>query len=243
MNTRCAIFLVCVLAFPALVPVSAQDAAPTAAAAGNTLTREQYVAALTRDIAAHFSLEGELQVELLRPWSAPARTAAVWNVSVVEFPNAATSSMMLRCRVTADGAIVEDATLVVRAYLWRDAWATKLPLTIGATFDPAELEARRVDMFRERDALPAAIGDRSYIFARGVAAGRLLTWHDVARRPLVKKGGLVDAVATDGSLVVTMKAVAMENGAQGDTVTVRNPESRKDFAALVIDENRVQVRF
>jgi flagella basal body P-ring formation protein FlgA len=40
-----------------------------------------------------------------------------------------------------------------------------------------------------------------------------------------------------------MKALAMENGAQGDVVTVRNPESRKDFAAQVIDENRVQVRF
>jgi flagella basal body P-ring formation protein FlgA len=35
----------------------------------------------------------------------------------------------------------------------------------------------------------------------------------------------------------------MENGAQGDTVTVRNPESQKNFAAVVVDENRVQVRF
>jgi flagella basal body P-ring formation protein FlgA len=40
-----------------------------------------------------------------------------------------------------------------------------------------------------------------------------------------------------------MKALAMENGSQGDTVTVRNPQSRKDFAAMVVDENRVQVRF
>ena len=31
--------------------------------------------------------------------------------------------------------------------------------------------------------------------------------------------------------------------AQGEVVTVRNPESRKDFAALVVAENRVQVRF
>ncbi|MCX6945752.1 MAG: flagella basal body P-ring formation protein FlgA [Opitutales bacterium] len=40
-----------------------------------------------------------------------------------------------------------------------------------------------------------------------------------------------------------MKALALENGAQGDTVTLRNPESHKDFSALVIDENHVQVRF
>jgi flagellar basal body P-ring formation protein FlgA len=35
----------------------------------------------------------------------------------------------------------------------------------------------------------------------------------------------------------------MQNGAQGEAVTVRNLEPRKDFTAFVIDENRVQVRF
>ena len=40
-----------------------------------------------------------------------------------------------------------------------------------------------------------------------------------------------------------VKALAMENGAQGDTVTVRNPESQKNFAAVVVDEKHVQVRF
>jgi flagella basal body P-ring formation protein FlgA len=35
----------------------------------------------------------------------------------------------------------------------------------------------------------------------------------------------------------------MENGAAGDTVTIRNPDSRKDFSAQVVAENRVQIRF
>jgi flagella basal body P-ring formation protein FlgA len=59
----------------------------------------------------------------------------------------------------------------------------------------------------------------------------------------VKKGDLVEVSASEGRLLVTLKALAMENGAQGDTVTVRNPESQKNFAAVVVDENRVQVRF
>jgi flagella basal body P-ring formation protein FlgA len=76
-----------------------------------------------------------------------------------------------------------------------------------------------------------------------VSAGRLLTWRDLARRPLVRKGDFVEVSATSGLLLVTMKALAMENGAQGETVTVRNPVSQKNFAAVVVDENRVQVRF
>ena len=74
-------------------------------------------------------------------------------------------------------------------------------------------------------------------------ASWMLTWRDVSRRPFVKKGELVEVTANDGTLLITMKALAMENGAQGESVIVRNPESRKNFTALVIDENRVQVRF
>lgn len=214
-----------------------------AATSVSPLTRDAFVAALRQEVAAHFSLEGDLVVELLRPWAPPAKVATQWTVSVIEFPTLPNSTMMLRCRVLADGVQVGDSTVLVKASLWRDAWATRAPLTIGATFEPALLEVRRVDLLRDRDALPAAVGDRSYIFARGVAAGHLLTWRDISRRPLVKKGTMVDVSAVDGNLVVTMKAVAMENGAQGETVTVRNPDSRKDFAALVVDENRVQVRF
>jgi flagella basal body P-ring formation protein FlgA len=215
----------------------AQSGSPT------PLTRDQLIASLSRDLATHFNLEGDLQLELIRAWNPPAQVASVWHVDVLEFPSVATSSMLVRCRIVADASPAGETTFVLRAQLWRDAWATRLPLTVGAVFDPGSLDTRRVDLFRERDVLPAAVGDRSYIFARAVPAGRLLTWHDISRRPLVKKGDVVEVSAADGLLIVTMKALAMESGARGDTVTVRNPESRKDFAAMVIDENRVQVRF
>ena len=204
------------------------DDAPVAA----PLSQEQLLAMLTREVVAHFSLEGDLQFELLRPWTPPARIAAAWTVEVLEFPSFASSSMLLRARVRADAEPVMETTLVVRAALWRDAWAARQPLNAGATFDAAELEARR-----------AAVGDGSFIFTRSVPAGRLLTWRDLARRPLVRKGDLVEVSASDGALVVTMKALALENGARGDRVTVRNPDSRRDFTATVVNENHVEVQF
>ena len=209
-------------------------------------SRDQFVAALTRDLTAHFNLEGELQLELLRTWPAPTVVASKWEVAIVDYPTLPSASMLVRVRIAADGKPVTgpaDGTVILRAALWRDAWVARQPLTVGATFDPAVLEPRRVDLFHDRDVLPAAVGDRSCVFTRGVSAGRLLTWRDIGRRPLVKKGDVVEVSATSGLLLVTMKALAMENGAQGDTVTVRNPESQKNFAAVVVDENRVQVRF
>lgn len=226
-----------------LVSAAAFEVRGSAPVSATPLTREQLMSALSRDLAAHFNLDGDLQLDLLRPWAPPARLATSWDASILEYPAVASSSMLVKCRIVADGAPVGEATVLLRAALWRDAWVARQPLPVGATFDPSMLDTRRVDVLRDRDVLPAAVGDRTYVFARGIAAGRLLTWHDVARRPLVRKGELVEVSAGEGMLLITMKALAMENGAKGETVTVRNPVSRKDFAALVIDEQRVQVRF
>ena len=233
-----------ILAGACLVKADVASVAPSEISLARTpLTRDLLIARLSQELSSHFNLEGELQLELLRPWTPPARVAAAWDLAILEYPSVATSSMMLRARILADGESVDDATFVLRAALWRDAWVARQPVAAGNLFQPSDLDVRRTDLFRERDVLPAAVGDNTYVFARSVSAGRLLTWRDIARRPLVKKGALVEVSAADGMLVVTMKALAMENGARGDTVTVRNPESRRDFAAMVIDENRVQVRF
>ena len=223
----------------ALPLVADEAAAPILA----PLTQDAFASEITRGIVNHFNLEGELQIELLRAWNPPQVVAREWQVVITEYPSVAASAMLLRCRVLADGQPAAESTLTLRASLWKDVWIARQPLTHGAVFDPALLETRRVDMFRERDALPAAVGDQSFIFARAVNAGRTVTWRDITRRPLVKKGDMVEVSAAEGTLSITMKALALQSGAHGEAVTLRNLESRNDFTAFVIDENRVQVRF
>ena len=207
------------------------------------LTRDTLTAALTRDVAAHFNLKGDLQLELLRVGGLPLSAPAGWTVAVIEYPAEPAPSMLLRCELCTDEAKAKPLTVFLRAALWRDAWVVRLPLTVGAAFDPARLDTRRSDLLRERDLVPADAADHTYVFARAVSAGRPLTWHDLARRPLVRKGDLVEVSAVDGLLVVEMKGLALENGAEGETVTVRNLESHKEFPALVTNENHVQIRF
>jgi flagella basal body P-ring formation protein FlgA len=233
--------LLSVLFLGSLAAARAADDAPSTPAPG--FTSEQLVAALARDLAAHFRLEGDLQLELVRPWTPPVRRAATWAVVISEYPTAATPTLVVRCRVLADGIVAEDDSLVLRAALWRDAWVSRQPLPAGSGFDPAALETRRIDALRERAALPATAGDRSYIFATQVPADHVLTWRDLARRPWVHKGEVIDVVAAEGDLLVTLKAMALENGGRGDVVTVRNLESHKDISGLVVAENKVEVRF
>jgi flagella basal body P-ring formation protein FlgA len=234
---RSALISLAVLAF-------AQAPAPAAAQSQPaSLTREFVVGAIAADLAAHFSLQGDLQLEPLRPWSAPARVANEWRVELTEYPVSMSSSLLVRCRLLADGQNAGDVVLTFRAALWRDAWVARQPVATGTAFAADLLDVRRTDFLRDREALPAAAGDETYSFTRAVQPGRLLTWRDVARRPLVRKGELVEVTARDGALLITMKGLAMQNGAQGEAVTIRNPDSRRDFTAIVVNENHVQVRF
>src|SRR5688572_1129412 len=217
--------------FLALISLAAAvfaSAATGSATGPSPLTQETVVSALVQDLSSHFNFEGDLQLELLRTFTPPAIVASDWRVVVNEYPSVAGSAMLLRCSWLADGVPVGDATITVRATLWRDAWVARQPLVNGATFDVTALETRRVDLLRDREAVPASVGDQSYIFARAVNPGRIVTWRDIARRPLIRKGDLVEVSAADGMLSVTLKALALQNGAQGEAVTLRNIESRKD---------------
>ncbi len=229
------------LAFFAALLASAR--ADQSQAVAGPLTRDDFVKSLSTNFASHFNLEGDLQLELLRTWTAPEKVAREWTLDVTEYPAIVAPAMLARCRVLADGQVAGEYTITMRATLWRDAWSARQPVAANTTFDPAELEVRRVDFLRDRDALPSMVGDHNFIFSRAIQANRLLSWRDIARRPLVRKGDMVEVAAVDGMLQVTMKGLALENGAQGDTVTIRNPESRKDFAAQVVAENRVLIRF
>ena len=214
-----------------------------AVTAESPVTGDEIVDSVKAELLTHFNLIGNLQLEIVGPWKAPEQLASTWTVQVAEFPSIAASSMAVRCRFMADGKTVGDSMIVFHAALWRDAWFARQPLASGTTFDASSLEAHRVDAFKDRDALPTTVGDDAFVIAVTIPAGRGLTWHDVARRPLVRKGEMVEVTASEGALVVNMKAVALENGARGDVVNVRNTESSKTIPAVVVADNRVEVRF
>jgi flagella basal body P-ring formation protein FlgA len=240
MNSRpLAPFLVSLLlglAAAATAPVAvAQDSATPEISASARHTA--LLADVASQLVTHFRADGELQLETIRPLQLPAATSPLL-VEVIEFPAALASSMITRVRV---GDI--EQTLVLRAQLSREVWVTRTPSVRDASFDAGELDTRRVDVLRERDAVPAAEACADYTFNRPVPASRILTWRDISRRALVRKGQIIEVAAIDGALSITMKALAMENGAAGETVKVRNLDSKKEFNALVVADARAEIRF
>jgi flagella basal body P-ring formation protein FlgA len=70
-----------------------------------------------------------------------------------------------------------------------------------------------------------------------------VAWRDVVRRPLVRRGQDMEVVATSGALTVTLNGIALNDAASGESVRVRNPDSKKEFVAQVVSESRATIRF
>lgn len=231
-----------------LAGMGADTAAPATAPAAVSaspspqLTADHVLELLASDLKSRFNLEGDLQIDFANAWAPPAGSCASWKIAVLEYPSVAGSSMIVRFRVTGDSETFVDSTVILRAALWRDAWFAREPLVPGTSLDSTLIESRRVDGFRMRESIPVGTSDPDLIVTHAVQAGEMLSWHDMGHRPLVHKGELVDVSACTGMLRVTMKGVALKDGALGEIVMVRNPDSLKTIPAMVIGDNRVEIR-
>jgi flagella basal body P-ring formation protein FlgA len=226
--------------------VATHEAATSSPAPGGlSLTAEALLAELEKQLGDHFSTDGELKLALLRGWTPLALPAQDWAVAVTEWPQGGISStFFLRAKIFSGGETVADIQLPLKAQLLQEVWLAANRLDKGQTLDRSLLATQKVDVIRERGALlPASTDPGKLEVAMTIPAGRALTKRDVVAKPVVRKGQAVEATGTVGLLHVRMKAVALENGATGDVIKLRNLETRKDFNAQVLDENKVQVHF
>lgn len=235
MKTRLALFSL-LLALAALVRPLAAQSAPSAAAQPN----DPWLDTLSALLVDRYQLSGELQLAWTRgrPSNAPANADLV----IVQAPAEIAPQILVTVRATDSEGRSGEYTLVLRAELWRDGWILREPVANATPLDALAMDTRRFDALREREAI-VADSSAELNFARNVPAGRLLTWRDVVRRPLIRRGQAVEVLATSGALTITLRGVALQDAARGESVRVRNPDSKKDIIALAVSESRASVRF
>lgn len=217
-------------------------AAPAPAATPALSATDTWLLTLSAVLAERYHAAGDLRLSLVRPL--PAAASADADLEILTAPAELAPQLLINVRARDAAGRTSDHTLVLRAELWQQGWTLRNPAPAGTPLNFADLEPRLHDSLRERDSLRcAADAAPEFDFARTVPAGRLLVWRDVARRPLVRRGQAVDVVASDGALTVSLRAVALHDAARGDPVRVRNPDSRREFVAIVTDDSRASVRF
>lgn len=209
------------------------------------ISADQIIASLRDAVVEQFNLEGELVLvpnASLKDIRVPDES---WFVELVPpYPSNLTSRLHLRYRLT-DGFISNsDQTISLQAELWRDAYVSNRILRPGDLDAKNAYSVANIDWLKYRGELIPTTNDLSDIRLKMAwRAGEPLRWSTVESRPVIEEGEIVEVVATDGPLRITMRGVATESGRAGELITVRNLQSRKEIQGIVTHESTVLVVF
>jgi flagella basal body P-ring formation protein FlgA len=77
---------------------------------------------------------------------------------------------------------------------------------------------------------------------RPLSAGQLMRTNDVQRPEMVTKGSPVTMVLESPGLLLTVSGRALNGGAEGDTISVLNTQSKQTVEATVVAPNQVSVQ-
>jgi len=181
-----------------------------------------------------YELEGELLLFPLRSLST-LRFVGEW--VEVRFEGLASrtlrANLQVHYRILVDGQTVRRMTLLLRLEHWVEVWQARESFEREDRVSLAKLESKAIETLQRRTAAISATEDLSqYEFARPVSAGTALSWRHLTPRLAVRQG----------ALSVSLKAQALEDGKIGETIRLRNLQSRREFAAQVTAENVLQIQ-
>lgn len=211
----------------------------------HSLEGETLLTEVAKELTNRFGVNGELKLSFVRPWSAVPMPAEDFSVTITDAPpDGLASSFIVKVKVVSAAETVGEWPLAVRAQLLQEMWAANGRIERGQPLNRADLTVQKVDVLRDRQAfISAEVDPSNFDTAQAITAPRLLVRRDVLERPVVRKGQIVEVVAKQGLLAITMKALALEAGATGALIKLRNVQSLKEFTGQIINESKVQVQF
>jgi flagella basal body P-ring formation protein FlgA len=93
----------------------------------------------------------------------------------------------------------------------------------------------------QREAIDDAAAAIGQAVRRPVRAGQTVLQADLVKPDIVLRNDTVTLVYESPNMILTVRATAIESGAEGDTVSVLNPQSKRVVQALVTGPGRVTV--
>ena len=209
-----------------------------------SLSESDILALLTTSLQRDYVKDkGELELRFSRPWTPPNVPDEALKVNVLDLPTlGVTPSFIIRFEIHTERETVSTLQVAVQARVWRDVWTAHSMVKRGELVAGADLVHERRDVVNVRESLAEfTAGDASLEFAESVQANALLLARTVKPRTVVRRGQMIVAQVQEGALNVSLKVEALEDGAPGQSIRVRNPISRRDLSGKVLDEQTVLI--
>ena len=136
----------------------------------------------------------------------------------------------------------DERALAVRLTWSKPAVVALVSLDRGAVIEAAHVAIREVRVTRSQPLateLDEVLGRK---LGKSVAAGEPLPLNYLSLAPIIQRGNSVIITVRKPGFIVEVKGEALDAGAEGDTIRVRNLQSKTVIQAVIVGPGRVEVR-
>jgi len=210
-----------------------------------TLSSDQLKADICDFLAKRYHLDGQLAIYPVTPLQDLALEEPEYELVFTSLPASRLNPQIsVRFHIESGGRIVARYSTAMRVEHWVKAYAARSSLDRMHPLSQGDVSVIDVDTLRQRLPL-VSVEDpiNLYEVVNRIDAGEPILAKQLALRPQIRRGELVEVHASEGALQITLKAIALEDGKTGDFIRMRNPISRKEFQAQITHENMVRVFF
>ena len=148
-----------------------------------------------------------------------------------------------RCNLIlrSDGKVVRNMTLSIDLEALGSVAIAADDLPRGTILNPEDLTMVTMDITTLRSPCLDAQELVGKKLRRSIRMGAPFVRSSLETPPLIKRGDMVTITASKGPLTVTARGLAQENGAEDDTIRVKNISSHKEIFCRVTAPSAVQV--
>ncbi len=186
---------------------------------------------------------GELELRFSRPWVPIRVPTDPLTLKILDLPASGLApNFIIRFELSDGSESLGQWQVPVQARIWQDVWVAAASTQRGQPLTLAPLTQERRDVLAMRDpvvVLPTSPDD--YEMAEILRSGMPLSSRSFRLRPVIRRGKLADAVIADGSMTISVKVEALEDGVPGQVIRVRNLKSKREFRGKVQNEETISV--
>lgn len=187
--------------------------------------------------------KGELALSLNQPWNAPLVPDEPLTLKILELPTTGVApAFIVRFELRTGSETLGAWQASVKAQVWRDVWVARSTLQRGVPVADADLFRDRRDVINIRKPLAVfAAGNDGLEIAEFVTANTSLLAEAIRPKMVIHRGQVAEAQLDDGALSIRMKVVALEDGAPGQSIRLRNPVSQRNLNGTVLDGQTIAI--
>ena len=214
-------------------------------AATKEITSSQLLPMVSEALQKAFEIsDAKLVLSSTRPLPAvPVPANALVEVQIVSHPPTGPAAFMrTQYALLVDGRRVGEWTGFFKAQLIKEVWLTGKIASRHALLDQVKLIRKKVDVINLRTGVWEGKPDSTLQLTQSMSTGMVLLPRHVRRTPVILRNQVVTGVLLYKALRIELRnLLALEEGAPGDVIRLRNNSSYKEIRGRIINDRTVQL--